>query len=140
MQKIYSSKNWKGRVHTSHGLINFIDTKAKCRHLKKFTPKGTVRQVFTRVFRLETMLDLCSFSGVYQPWLIKGLGDWRVFNWILFGQAKLCPNSYTKLDYSLTKSKQIRNYKIKMLTILAVDGIGHLQTWARYTKKKLTKR
>lgn len=25
-------------------------------------------------------------SGVYQPWLIKALGDWRVFNWILFGQ------------------------------------------------------
>jgi hypothetical protein len=53
-----------------------------------------VRQVFIRVYRLETVLDLCSFSGVYQPWLIKGLGDWRVFNWILFGQAKLCPNSY----------------------------------------------
>jgi hypothetical protein len=29
------------------------------------------------------------FSGVYQPWLIKALGDWRVFNWILFGQAQL---------------------------------------------------
>jgi hypothetical protein len=40
--------------HTGeHGLINFIDTKAKCRHLKKFTCKGTLRQVFIRVYRLE---------------------------------------------------------------------------------------
>jgi hypothetical protein len=60
--------------------------------------------VFARVFRLETVLDLCSFSGVYQPWLIKGLGDWRVFNWILFGQAKLY---LTKKCHSLIKSKQI---------------------------------
>jgi hypothetical protein len=29
-----------------HGLINYIDTKAKCRHLTKFTIKGTLRQVF----------------------------------------------------------------------------------------------
>ncbi len=32
-----------------HGLINYIDTKTKytkCRHLKKITGKGTVRQVF----------------------------------------------------------------------------------------------
>jgi hypothetical protein len=29
-----------------HGLSNYIDTKAKRRHLKKFTCKGTLRQVF----------------------------------------------------------------------------------------------
>jgi hypothetical protein len=28
------------------GTINYIDTKAKCRHLKKLTCKGTLRQVF----------------------------------------------------------------------------------------------
>jgi hypothetical protein len=27
-----------------HGLINYKDTKAKCRHLKKFTCKGILRQ------------------------------------------------------------------------------------------------
>jgi hypothetical protein len=37
-----------------HGLINYIDTKAKCRHRKKFTWKETLRQVFIRVYRLET--------------------------------------------------------------------------------------
>ncbi len=35
-----------------HGLINYIDTKAKCRHRKKLTCKGTLRQVFIRVYRL----------------------------------------------------------------------------------------
>jgi len=29
-----------------HGLINYIDTKAKCRHLQKITGKGTLQQVF----------------------------------------------------------------------------------------------
>ncbi len=30
----------------NHGLINYMDTKVKCRHLKKVTSKGTLRQVF----------------------------------------------------------------------------------------------
>jgi hypothetical protein len=30
-----------------HGLINYIESNAKCRHLKKYTCKGTTRQVFT---------------------------------------------------------------------------------------------
>jgi hypothetical protein len=29
-----------------HGLIDYIDAKAKCRHVTKFTCKGTLRQVF----------------------------------------------------------------------------------------------
>ncbi len=35
----------------AHGLINYIDTKAKCRYLKKLTCKGTLRQVFVTVSR-----------------------------------------------------------------------------------------
>ncbi len=30
-------------------LINYIDIKAKCRHLKNLTCKGTFRQVFIRL-------------------------------------------------------------------------------------------
>jgi hypothetical protein len=37
---------------TDHGLVNYIDNKAKCRHLKKFTCIGTLRQVFIRVYKL----------------------------------------------------------------------------------------
>ena len=33
-----------------HELINYIDTKAKWRHLKKMTCKETLRQVFIRVY------------------------------------------------------------------------------------------
>jgi hypothetical protein len=35
---------------TRHGLNNFIDIKAKCRHLKKMTSKGTLQQVFIAVY------------------------------------------------------------------------------------------
>ncbi len=36
-----------------HKLINYMDTKAKCRHLKKMNCKGTLRQVFIKIYRLE---------------------------------------------------------------------------------------
>jgi hypothetical protein len=36
-----------------HGQIKYTDTRAKCRHLTKLTCKGTMRQVFFRVHRLE---------------------------------------------------------------------------------------
>ena len=36
-----------------HGLINYIETKAKGFHLKKLTCKGTLMQVFIRVYSLE---------------------------------------------------------------------------------------
>ncbi len=42
----------------SHGLINYIDTKEKCRHLKKLTCKGTLRQVFI-CLRPPFLLGFC---------------------------------------------------------------------------------
>ncbi len=45
-----------------HGLINFIDTKPRCHHLKKLTCKWTLRQVFIRVFRLELESVMLVFS------------------------------------------------------------------------------
>ncbi len=39
-----------------------VDTKAKCRHLKKITPKGTLRQVFIRVYKLEIQSATLVFS------------------------------------------------------------------------------
>ncbi len=36
-----------------HRLINYIDTKAKCCHLKTITCKGTLRQGFIKVYKLE---------------------------------------------------------------------------------------
>jgi hypothetical protein len=45
-----------------HGLINFMNTKAKCRHLKKLTCTGTLRQVFIGVYRLEIPPFMLVFS------------------------------------------------------------------------------
>ncbi len=47
------------KVITSHGLMKNIDTKAKCRHLKKLTCKGTLRQMFIRV------IDTVSHVGIF---------------------------------------------------------------------------
>jgi len=30
-----------------------------------------------------------TLSGVYQPWAIKYIGDWKVFNWVMFSQMVL---------------------------------------------------
>jgi hypothetical protein len=45
-----------------HGLTNHIDTEAKYHHLKKLKCKGTSRQVFTRVYRLEIKSVMLIFS------------------------------------------------------------------------------
>ena len=31
-----------------------------------------------------------TMSGVYQPWLVKALGDWKIFNWIHFRADGSC--------------------------------------------------
>jgi hypothetical protein len=45
-----------------HGLVNYKDTIAKCRHLKKLTCTETLRQVFIRAYRLEIQSDMLIFS------------------------------------------------------------------------------
>jgi hypothetical protein len=42
-------------VVSAHRLYNYIETKAKCRQLKKLTCKGTLWQVFIKVYRLEIL-------------------------------------------------------------------------------------
>ncbi len=41
--------------------MDYTDTKAKCRHIKKFTWKGSLRQVFIRVYRLVIQLVMMVF-------------------------------------------------------------------------------
>jgi hypothetical protein len=45
-------------VAFTHGLINYVDTKAKFRHLKKCSWKGTFQQVFVRL-RPPPLLSFC---------------------------------------------------------------------------------
>jgi hypothetical protein len=40
-------------IGVTYRLINNIDTKPKCRHLKKFTCKETLWQIFIRVYKLD---------------------------------------------------------------------------------------
>ncbi len=55
-----SNKNWPltpARWDSfTQGLINYRDTKAKCRHLKILTCKGTLQREFIRVYRQSVML------------------------------------------------------------------------------------
>jgi hypothetical protein len=47
-----------GSDEAGHGLVNYLDTKAKCRQLKKFTCKGTA----AGVYRLEIQSVILVFS------------------------------------------------------------------------------
>ncbi len=48
--------------YRQHGLINYIDIIEKCRDLKIFTFKGTLRQEFIRVYRPEKYSVMLVFS------------------------------------------------------------------------------
>jgi hypothetical protein len=50
---------WSYLLLTSyHGLINYIDIKAKCRPLKILTCEGTSWQLYIRVYRLAILVFL----------------------------------------------------------------------------------
>ncbi len=51
-------------VHSHRRKIRFIEVNAKCRHLKILACKGTLRQVFIRVYRLEIANFLRTFCHV----------------------------------------------------------------------------
>jgi hypothetical protein len=49
-------------MYLNHELINYKDTKATCRYLKKLAGKGTLRQVFIRFYTLEVQSVMLVFS------------------------------------------------------------------------------
>jgi hypothetical protein len=55
----------------SNRIINYKDTPAKCRHLKKLTCKGTLRQVFIRVYRPEFTVMLVFSTQLFELVLLK---------------------------------------------------------------------
>jgi hypothetical protein len=54
-----------------YGLIKYRDTKTKFRHLKKLTCKGTLRQVFIRVYRLEIQSVMLVYSNYCPSYLLS---------------------------------------------------------------------
>jgi hypothetical protein len=65
-----------------HGLINCIDTKRKCHHLLKLTCKGTLPQVFIRVYRLQkqSLMLVSSVCGGGGGFGVLGLRQINLFS------------------------------------------------------------
>ncbi len=65
-----------------HGLINYIENKAKGCHLKKFTCKGTLRQVFIRIYRPQTNKHLpqSPFTGQFFRWQHFAILLWCLYS------------------------------------------------------------
>jgi hypothetical protein len=87
VKQIWNSSRHLGKV-SLHGLINYKDTKTQCRHLKRFTWKGTLQQVFIRVYRL---------TGIFDPalWIIAPL---------TFSLVHLPPSLFQSTVYTRTYS------------------------------------
>ncbi len=86
---------------SDHGLINYIDIKTKCHHLKILTSEGTLRQVFIIIYRL----DIVSHVGIFNPalWIVAPLSFSLVQ---LFPPLPLpCVNRYTVYMYTVCKGR-----------------------------------
>jgi hypothetical protein len=77
-------------------IMNYIDTKAKCRHLIKLTCKGTLRQVFISVYRLEIRTVMLVFSTQLCELLPHSPSVW--FNY-LHPFPLPCVNKYMYVNY-----------------------------------------
>ncbi len=74
-----------------YGLISYIDSTAKCHHLKNLTCKGTLRQVSIRVFRLE--IQSVMLVGIFDPAL------WTVAP-LTFSLVRLSPSRVSPFIWS----------------------------------------
>ncbi len=100
--QLFSQWNSIVRVKSmNHGLINFIDTKAKCRNLKKLTCRGTLRQVFINQSLLTG--DTISHVGIFDPalWTVAPL----TFSLVQLSSppSLTCVNKYTVYTYTVWK-------------------------------------
>ncbi len=88
-QRLHKQFGWQLIDGIAHGLINNIETKAKCRHLKKMFCKGSLRQVFLRV-SLETGDTVCHV-GIFNPalWTIAPLN----FSLVQLSPPSLCQST-----------------------------------------------
>ncbi len=59
-----------------HGLINYMDIKARCRHLKELTCKKALPPVFIRDYRLEIQAVMLVFSTQFCELLPRPSSLW----------------------------------------------------------------
>jgi hypothetical protein len=62
--------------------MRLIEVNAQCRHLKKLTCEGILRQVFIRVYRMETQSVMSVFSTQFCELLLLSPFLW--FNYLPF--------------------------------------------------------
>ncbi len=92
------------------GLINYIDTKVKCRHLNTLACKGILGQVFIRVYRLEIWTVMLVFWSSFVNCCPSNLSGSIIppspfpcvnkFFWSVFHMNTVTSNNnfFTKLD------------------------------------------
>ncbi len=108
-------------VRWAQGLINYIVSKPKCRHLKQFTCEGTLQQVFIRVYILEiqsVMLvfstQLCGLLPV-QPslWFTSPIPVSKYSMWLGRGWGVLRPvGDHILQEFNILYLTRFRTYKI----------------------------
>jgi hypothetical protein len=104
--KSYCKLMWHSKMvfenfenHQRHGLIKYVDTEAKCRHLNKLTCEGTLRQVFIRVYRLECG-DTVSHVGIFDL-LVNCCSSALLF--VSTPPPLPCLNKYTVYTYTVSQ-------------------------------------
>ncbi len=81
-----------------HGLMNHIDTKAKCLDLKLLTFKGTLRKMFIRVYRLEVQSVMLVFSNQ-----LCELLPYNLLSGSIIPPPLPCVNKFTVYTYTVCK-------------------------------------
>jgi hypothetical protein len=124
----------------NNGLFSYIVNKAKCRHLKNLTCKGTLRQLFIRVYRL----DIHSVKLIFSTQLCELL-PLQPSLWFNSTQPPPCVNKCTVYIGREGGLRQINTYrKVPLLvnflmttfcfgvylTLLSLTGGGICLTYA----------
>ncbi len=109
-----ASRNW---LVCRRRKIRLIEGSAKCRHLKKITSKGTLRQVFICLrpkipYRPPPPLHAVSVYTVYLFTQGRGVGGWRVEP-----EGRLEGQQFTKL---------VRKYQHGLLYFQSINSDKHL--------------
>jgi len=103
----------------NNGLFSYIVNKAKCRHLKNLTCKGTLRQLFIRVYRL----DIHSVKLIFSTQLCELL-PLQPSLWFNSTQPPPCVNKCTVYIGREGGLRQINTYrKVPLLVNFFDDDI-----------------
>jgi hypothetical protein len=106
----------------NHRLINYKDTKTKCRHLKKVTCEGTSRQVFIRVYRHSqscwyfrpSFVNYCPSNLLSSsPFLPFPVSKYSIYRQCVAGKGVLsCVGDHILQELKTLYLTRFRTYKI----------------------------